>query len=357
MFDADLTRRAEALGISVAALALYASSEVVDLHLDTFIWRRLFGYDVNKRHGTGPSGGRFFGQADLPRVREAGLGGAQWVITTNPLRTRRGKRAAFFDNLDTLAADLGRTGEAEVVTSLATYREARARGKHAAFIAVQGGNALEHDLDDLARLSDGRLLRVTLLHFTRSRIGAAALPSMFVRGDRRLTPFGADFVRALNRARIFVDLAHISREGFADAAAVHDPSQPLLITHTGCDAVHPHWRNATDSQLRAVAATGGVIGVMFQCAFLGRGHVTAERVVDHVMHIVETVGEDHAAIGSDFDGAIIPPRDLRSVLALPRLVEILLRRGLGERAVRKVLGGNFLRALGQLRGFPPGGEG
>lgn len=336
--------------VSEAGLRLYRSSDVIDLHIDTFIWRRVFGYDLTKQHGTGLLDARFYGQADFPRVRAAGLTGAQWVITTRPLFTRKGRRDTFFHNLATLTRLLESTGQAELVTTTGEYQAAKARGKHAVFVAVQGGNALEHDLKDFERLEKGRLVRVTLVHFTRSRIGAAALPSLLRWGDRHLTDFGADYVRTLNQHRIFVDLAHISREGFFDVLKVHDSTQPLLITHTGCDAVYPHWRNATDEQIRAVAKTGGVIGVMFQCAFLGQGKVSAERVVDHLEHIVNLVGEDYAALGSDFDGAIIPPRDLKTVLELPRLAEIMLRRGFGERAIRKILGQNFLRALTLLRG-------
>jgi len=336
--------------VSEAAGALYRSTDVIDLHIDTFIWRRVFGYDLTKEHGTGVFDARLYGQADFPRVRAAGLTGAQWVITTRPFFTQKGRRDTFFRNLATLTGLLEGTGQAEVVTTRAQYSAAKQRGKHAVFIAVQGGNALEHDLSDFDRLADGRLMRVTLLHFTRSRIGAAALPSLLTWGNRHLTEFGADFVRTLNKHRIFVDLAHISREGFADVLKVHDQTQPLLITHTACDTVYPHWRNATDEQIRAVAHTGGVVGVMFQSAFLGKGKVSAERVIDHLEHVVTLVGEDYAAIGSDFDGAIIPPRDLKTVLELPRLVEIMLRRGFSERVIRKVLGENFLRALELLRG-------
>ena len=76
----------------------------------------------------------------------------------------------------------------------------------------------------------------------------------------------------------------------------------------------------------------------------------AERVVDHIEHVVRLVGADHAALGSDFDGAIVPPHDLRTVSELPRLAELMLRRGLSERDVHKVLGASFLRALALLRG-------
>ena len=76
-------------------------------------------------------------------------------------------------------------------------------------------------------------------------------------GDQGLTDRGREYVRRLNDARVFVDLAHVSREGFFDAVAVHDRSQPLIVTHTGVAGVHPHWRNLDDEQLRAIADTGG----------------------------------------------------------------------------------------------------
>ena len=68
------------------------------------------------------------------------------------------------------------------------------------------------------------------------------------------------------------------------------------------------------------------------------------------MHIVKTVGEDHASLGSDWDGAIVPPRGLTTPLELPRVVDLLLKRGLSPDGVQKVLAKNFLRSLRDLRG-------
>ncbi len=344
--------RALPQGVSRAALELLSSSEVIDLHVDTFIWQRMFGYDLTRQHGTGPFDGRLLGQADVPRCLRAGMTGAYWIITTNPLRTRAGRRRAFFENLRTLTGTLGTSPQARVVDSLHAYRAARAAGKHAAFIGVQGGNALEAELDDFDRPELGALSLVTLLHFTRSRIGAPALPRALRRGDPHLTPFGADYVRKLNQRRILVDLAHISHEGFWDVIAVHDKSLPLTVSHGGCNAVHAHFRNLDDAQLRAVADTGGVFGILVNSDFIYAGprrKASVEHVVDHVVHALATIGEDHVALGSDFDGFIIPPRDLKSVLDLPRLVDALLRRGLSEQSVRKLLGTNFLRVLAALR--------
>lgn len=167
-----------------------------------------------------------------------------------------------------------------------------------------------------------------------------------------LTAFGKAYVRTLNRKRIFVDLAHINRDGFFDAVEAHDPTQPLMVSHTGVSGVHPHWRNLDDAQIKAVAATGGVVGVMYQSSFLGDGWLggSATSVVRHLEHIIHVAGEDHAALGSDWDGMIMPPRDMPTCLELPRLVQIMLDRRWSETSIKKVLGQNFLRALEHLRG-------
>jgi len=344
---------ATALGISREAIDIYLSSDVIDLHVDTFIWTRIFGYDPRKRHGQGLLRGRLFSQVDLPRLREAQVSGAMWSITTWPFRTAAGRAGAF-------AANLGRfrriiesvPAEAVIVCDAAGYRAARAAGRHAVFMAIQGGNALgDHPEVLLARHAD-TIVRVTVAHLSRSAFSGSSA-SRFGAGNDGLSPQGRDFVFALNQHRVFVDLAHISSRGFADAVAVHDHTQPLLVTHTGVNAVHRCWRNLDDHQLRQVADTGGVIGVVFHSLYLTGtlwGRAYARDVARHIAHVVRVVGEDHAAIGSDFDGLIVPPTDLRSCLELPRLVQELLDCGISEQVIPKILGGNFLRALAQLRG-------
>ncbi len=341
-------RRTAALGISGEALELFRSAGTIDLHIDSFIWHRVFGYDLHRVHRGGLFGRSFFGHADFPTVRDAGLGGATWVITTNPLRTSSGRRRAFEKNLVALRTLIDQAPGVRHVRSASELRAARAAGDHAAFIGIQGGNALDESLDALDLLADGSVLRVTLVHLTSSKLGATSAPPASRR--KGLTDFGRAYVERLNELRIGVDLAHVSRPGFFDAVEVHDETQPLLVTHTGVDAVYQHWRNLTDDQLRAVAATGGTVGVMLESSFLGRRHVGVATVVDHLTHIVDTVGEEHASIGTDFDGAITPPKDLPGVWALPRLVQEMLDRGWSDTRIRMILGGNALRVIEALRG-------
>jgi membrane dipeptidase len=341
---------ARELSISKEAVELYLDSEVIDLHVDSFIWHRILGRDVTRRHGRGLLGRLFYGHADLPRLREAEIGGATWVITTNPVREGHDRIAALRRNVDALlAAFAGVPDQVVVARTAADYQAARRANKHAAFVGIQGGNAFEEDPEALDLVPEGLLLRVTLVHLTSSRLGGTSSP---LGGDQGIGRTGADFVERLDARRIFVDLAHAGRRSFWDAVAVHDASLPLIVTHTGVSGVHRHWRNLDDEQLRAVAKTGGVVGIMYHAPFLGDRFWAgrAETVVRHLEHVRNVAGEDAPALGSDWDGAIVTPRDMPTCLELPRLVEAMLARRWKPEAVRKALGANFLRALREMRG-------
>jgi membrane dipeptidase len=343
---------ANALGISKEAVELYLACELIDLHIDSFIWTRLFGYDVRRRHGRGLFDGRFYSQVDLPRLREAGIGAAMWSITTNPLRSARGRAHAFENNLQRLRAVFESVPEhARIVRDYSEYRAARARGQHAVLLAIQGGNALDRDSEALEHLGQW-VLRVTLVHLTKSGLGRSSAPQLLAAGGEGLTARGRAYVQALNARRVFVDLAHIGRRGFFDALEVHDASQPLLVTHTGVSGVFPHWRNIDDEQLRAVAAVGGVVGVIYNGGYLSGRYLSGGRasdIVRHLEHIVQCVGPDVPALGSDWDGMIIPPADMRTCLEVPRLVQAMLDRNFSADLIRNILGANFLRAFQRLR--------
>ncbi len=340
------------LGCSREAVALARELELIDLHIDTFIPPRLWGYDIFSRHRRALGGRHFFGHLDLPRMRDGGLSGAMWSITTNPFRAPGSRWRVFERNLARLRALIHRSrGQLAEVRSLSEYRAARADGAHACLISIQGGNALEAAPEGIASLPDGVITRVTLVHLTRSCYGGSSTPLQGLGRPRGLTRAGRALIEQLNAGRVFVDLAHIHERAFWDAVATHDASQPLLVTHTGASGVRPHWRNLSDAQLRAVADTGGVVGVIFAAAFLSRpgGPRDGRMVVEHMQHIIDTVGEDFVAVGSDYDGAISPPPDLWGGECYPTLVQHMLDRGWSTERIEKVLGGNFLRALGALR--------
>ncbi len=340
------------LGISHAAAELFQASDVIDLHVDSFIWNRIIGYRLDRRHGSGLLGGRFYSQVDLPRLRQVGIDGAVWVITTNPLRSASGRRRAFTQNLSRLTSLLeAHPSDVALVRTSAEYTAARASGRHAAFVGIQGGNALDESLDALDVLVPQRVVRVTLLHLYSSAWGRSSMPMSNLH-SKSLTRFGRDAIARLNAARIFVDLSHISREGFFAALECHDKSLPPLVSHTGVCGAHDHWRNLTDEQIRAVTDRGGVVGIMYHTPYLHRGwrRGCVSDVVDHIEHAVAVGGEHGVALGSDWDGAIVTPRDMPTCLELPRLVQEMLNRRWPTQRIENVLGRNFLRSLSDLRG-------
>ncbi|HYP97309.1 MAG TPA: membrane dipeptidase [Polyangiaceae bacterium] len=341
---------ARELGIPTAAVELYRASDVIDLHVDSFIWQRTFGYDLTKRHRA-PLWGAFLGQVDFPRIREAEISGATWVITTNPLREPADRARAFESNLEELCRTLSRVpDEFQVVTNAHEYDAARAAGKHAAFLGIQGGNALDLSLSELARLCDGRVLRITLVHLSSSRIGSTSSPMRLT--DTGLSAFGSQMVELLNERKVLVDLAHISARGFWSACDAHAKDTPFVVTHTGVSGVYRHWRNLDDDQIRAVAKSGGVVGIMYHAPFLGdrpwAGRV--ETIARHIAHVLRVGGEETPALGSDWDGSIITPRDMPTCLELPRLVAALANLNIEERVIQKILGRNFLRVVRDVRG-------
>ena len=155
----------------------------------------------------------------------------------------------------------------------------------------------------------------------------------------------------MNAKRCLVDLAHINPAGFWSAMEVHSPSLPVACTHTGVDGVHPHWRNLDNDQIRAVADTGGVVGVIFHGGFLDGSpfRCDPEHVVYHLEHIISVGGEASAAIGTDYDGMIVPPRRLEDVTKLPVLVQIMRDRGWKDALIQRVLGGNAIRLFKSIR--------
>ena len=348
-----------ALGVSAAAVDLVRRSDLVDLHIDTFIPPRLWGYDVFRRHDKGLLRGHFFGHLDVPRMFEAGLTGAMWSITTNPFRTRASRLQVFRRNLarfqEMMAASGGRL---RFVRDVAEYRAARAAGVHAVLLSIQGGNALSAATDLDSEVPDRLLTRVTLVHLTSSEFGETNSPFRRFHPARGLSEAGRRHIEQLDAARVFVDLAHIAPAAFWQAVSHHDASRPLIATHTGVNGVRPHWRNLDDRQIKAIADSGGVVGIIFATMFLARrgGPGDVGMVVEHLLHVLRIGGEDCPAIGTDYDGAISPPRDLRCGTSYVRLVEALLARGVPERTVVKILGENFLNSFERLRPvIPPAG--
>jgi len=345
---ADPAAYAARWSVSRAAVDLLLDADFIDLHCDLEVPVRLFGYDPTKRHAPRARPMPFFGHTDYPRLREAGFTGVVTDIATNVFRGEADRLEVTRKNLETMKARIERfPDDLALVSTRSGYDRARAEGKLALWVALQGGNALSYEPAVLAGGIGKLLHRITLVHLTSSVLGGTSSP---MQRDAGITERGRDFVAACNAARVLVDLAHSGKKTFWGALEAHDRSLPPVVTHTGVGA-YPHWRNLDDDQVRAIADRGGVVGIIYQGSFLGPSWLRAKRswIVDHLEHAVNIGGEDAVSIGTDYDGLIVPPVDLPDVTAHPLLVQDLLDRGWPEARIRKILGQNYLRVVQAIR--------
>jgi len=273
-------------------------------------------------------------------MRDGGVAGQFFSFWTAPY-PERGCARSVADQLDALDAAMAKHPDELAWTRTgAEVRAAKHAGQIAALGGIEGGQALEGRLDAIEPFSRRGVRYLGLLHFSANAIGRPA-KGKGSDGSVGLTAFGRDVVRECERCGVIVDLAHINRRGFFDALAL--ATQPPMVSHTGVLGVHQHWRNIDDEQLRAVADKGGCVGVIFARKYLGSASI--EAVVDHLLHIIDVAGDDLPALGSDFDGFVVPPIGLEDISALPNLTVALSRRGVAPRVLEKILGGNVLRVL------------
>jgi membrane dipeptidase len=368
------------LDFAARARALALERPVFDAHADSLQLACDLGRDLAERGS---------GQLDLVRGREGGLGelvcvcwaDAKYAATHGASRARtRELLAAFHRQIAARPEALAWAGNG------ALARAARARGAVAGIPGIEGGHSIEESLDELEAFFRHGVRVLTLVwnnHLSWIRSCQAGAGAHVPEG---LSDFGRAVVRRMNELGMLVDLSHAGRRSFHDALEVSD--KPVIASHSGCSSLHDHPRNLDDIQLRALAANGGVVGIVFCTAFLDarsreaqrassedprykalagandtelflrqgewlQAHLPPlrpERVADHVCHAVETAGIDHVGLGSDFDGILHAPEGLADARGYPRLAEILLARGFGEDDVRKVLGGNMRRVFDAATG-------
>jgi membrane dipeptidase len=325
---------------SPEARAIHARHPAIDLHADSLMWSRWTGYDIHLRHDPPLPLAALGGHVDIPRMIEGGVG-AQFFGLVSVAFPTRGLAAVIDEQIDQLELAIVRDPRRlRKARTAGDVQRAAAEGAVAALLGIEGGHALEGDLRKLDHFARRGVRYLGLCHFTANELCYPAYG-----GGRRdaegLTPFGREVVEHAGELGVIVDLAHINKRGFLDVCELS--KHPPIVSHTGVLGVFSHWRNIDDEQLRAIADRGGVVGVIFCPRYLGRDGI--EPVVAHLRHIIDVCGEDTPALGSDWDGFIIPTKDLRDAARLPLLTDGLLKAGFSEETIAKILRRNALRAL------------
>lgn len=331
------------------ARALHDEVCVIDLHADTAKLMDKLGYDFTARHERPlPRRANMLGHVDMPRMREGGMAAqfmALWTWPTYVPGAERSNIRSVLNQLDAVQAVIDEHPEQLAwARTGADIRAAKAAGKLSVLGGIEGGHALDGQVDAIEMFARRGVRYLGPLHLWPNALGGS---SRQPRRDVGLTDLGREVIRECERCGVVVDLAHINRRGFFEALEL--TTQPLMVSHTGVAGVHPHWRNIDDEQIRAIADRGGCVGIIFARQFLGGKSI--EAVVDHIMHVIDIAGEDVPALGSDFDGFVIPPEGLEDIAAMPNLTIALSRRGVPPRVLEKILSHNVLRVLDAVPAF------
>lgn len=318
---------------------LHRESFVVDAHCDTAL--RLAAGD-----SLTPGGGAAPGHVDLPRLRAGGVDLQVFALWVDADSRKHGRLRRCLELLDAVVAETERLrDDFRLVLSARDIDDAAQAGQIGVLLSIEDGAALE---GSLAALRAAYKLGVRALGLTwngRNELGEGV--GAAVGKGRGLTAFGRDVVREMNRLGMVVDVSHLSEAGFWDVMDVSTAT--VIASHSNARAICDHPRNLTDSQIKALAERGGVIGINFFPPFLRRdARASVEDIVRHIDYIVDLVGPEHVGFGSDYDGISTTPAGAEHVSRLPAVTEALLRRGYEDDDVRRILGNNFLRVFRQI---------
>jgi membrane dipeptidase len=212
-----------------------------------------------------------------------------------------------------------------------------------ALLAVEGGEALEGEISNLRILHRLGVRCLTLTWNNRNEIADGVLEKY---ADGRLTGFGRQVVREMNRLGMLVDVSHLSERGFWDVLELSQA--PIAATHSNAKSVCDHPRNLTDAQIIAIKENNGFIGINLYPPFLKGKSACLDDILRHIEHIASVAGIDILSFGADFDGIERLPEDIRGPEGYNNIVNALLRLNYSEEEVARIAYGNASRVLKQV---------
>jgi len=375
--------------ISDRARALHRSSLVFDGHIHAIEREFYSGGDIGQRKPDG--------QFDLPRAREGGIGAMffSFYVTEDyyPGRFETKQALRLFDACITQIQ--ANSKNIEIAHNATEIERIHASGKIAAVLDIEGSFDLDGDLAVMRNFYRLGLRSMQLsAHNWQSNYADSCCAGAFK--WKGLNDRGRAWVHEANRLGMVINVSHASDDAISQA--IDASSDPVVATHHGLRQVNDIPRNMPDWLLKKLAAKGGVIGFQIGNEFhnrkvfdwvtqhagkpfwdtkaiqnrtgpqtifdidriAGRGFpmagsnapeelkLTVDGWVAVVDRAIQLVGEDHVALGTDFDGGPTPPKDMHDVSNLPMITDAMLRRGYSEERIRKFLGGNLLRVFRQI---------
>src|SRR6266498_3530868 len=364
------------------ALAIHRRAIVIDTHNDVTTPMTNDDFDLS---GTPPAPYR----TSIERMKKGGQTAEFFSLYIKPWYVTHGGAARrTLDMIDSVYRAVERhPKELMFATTSTDIRRAKAQGKIACLMGIEGGHAIENSLPTLREFYRLGVRYMTLTWNNTNDWADAG------RGEKKhngLSDFGKEVVREMNRLGMLVDVSHVSDKTMSDALDVS--RAPIFASHSSARALSNVPRNIPDDLLKRIAKNGGVVQVNFYSVFVDAATVSPQsderarrlktqqdalnekykddperlseegdrleganplpplpisKLIDHIDHIVKVAGIDHVGLGADFDGANDFPEGARDVSMLPNITYELLKRGYSEQDIRKILGENFLRVFAE----------
>jgi len=322
--------------------------KIIDLHCDS-VCSLMEGKDIR--------GAVKDVHVDLPRLREGNVALQVFAAYVPPETDNAFSYACErLDAIDAFAASDERLTPVETAAEL---RDVLAAEKTGVMAAVENGLAIEDSLEKLEKLRRKKVRIITLVHSKHLPWIASCTGGE----DRGLSDFGLQVIDALGDLGMIPDVSHSSESAFWEV--IKRSKKPIIASHSCAYGLCAAARNLKDDQLRALADSGGLVGVNFFSCFLyepfrlvfereeknGNAdpevsvHVPQSIIADHIDYMVKAAGEDCVALGSDFDGVSALPEGVTGSDFYPVLEAELRSRGYSEKRIEKIFSGNFLRLL------------
>jgi membrane dipeptidase len=237
--------------------------------------------------------------------------------------------------------------------------EAVAAGKIAFVLALEGAEAIGHDLGMLRTL---HRLGVRMISFTWMSRTMLADGNFEGGTGGRLTTVGVKALSLMEALGVVMDVSHLNDAGFWHVAEL--ATRPFVASHSSCNALHDHSRNLSDEQLKVVAAAGGVIGINAHPWILGKDYATMDGLLDHIEHAINVAGVEHVGIGPDFCKELVEMgwanedemydyvEGFASAAEWPNVTSAMQGRGWDAATITAILGGNFMRVFRSTLGVP-----
>ncbi|ENX45516.1 hypothetical protein F886_02297 [Acinetobacter sp. NIPH 542] len=315
---------------------------------------------------------RLAGHLDLKRCQQAGFMGGMFAIFLPPYSyvqqhhpnklfdqnasdfTQQQIEQICLEQLD-LAHQLAQHSKnIKICTSVQNIQDCLVEQKLAIVLHMEGAEALQQNPDLLDVFYERGLRSIGPLWNRPSRFGHglnAKFPHSPDTGAG-LTSDGKDFIKRCADKKMVIDVSHMNEQAFWNTVDILQ--QPIVATHSNAHALCPQARNLTDSQLKAIRESKGMVGVNFDVAFLrSDGQRNADTLIDvileHLEYLMDHLGEEHVGFGSDFDGALIGA-ELEDVTGLHRLIERMQQRGYSKTLIENICLNNWVRVVDRILG-------